>query len=346
MSFLLRLSVMFTFAVIFMDSLWIWSTDFTYNFSSSVPVLSVAIMLVVTGLLINRYSTYSWTRRITSFLVWLGMFVSYMAFGAAGSYLFASVGAPLKDSWFAAADQLIGFDWVALLTFFSHHAWLGQYTSTLYMSSATTMFVVLIYLSVSNHHKQGDLLLASTLISSFLTIFLTAPFAATGPFGFYNVSPELYKDFAPVVTGAGGEWLSDLLHLRDGSFRELGNGVYKGIVQFPSFHTILSVLMILALRGTGPAFVIGGFYNLLILLTVPIDGGHYLVDMIAGALIAVGVWFGLAAFDRAVEAGRTTFRPAMPQWAGAGLQAFLQWTARLSGKLAPVISGLANVRAR
>ena len=32
---------------------------------------------------------------------------------------------------------------------------------------------------------------------------------------------------------------------------------------------------------------------MLVLISVPIDGGHYLVDMIGGAVLAILVWVGL-----------------------------------------------------
>ena len=286
-----------------MDGLWILATDFHYDFTGTGKFLFGVLALVGMSWLINRHSTIPWIRRVTSVLIWVGVFASFTVVGAPASYLFASVGGSFKDAWFASADQALGLDWVALLTFFSSHAWLGEYSSRIYTSSATTLVVILLYLSLFNKHKQGDLLLASAIIAGFLTALLSAPLAAYGPFNFYHVSASLYKDFAPAVTGEGGGWLTDLLHLRDGSLRELGAGKYQGIVQFPSFHTALSVVMILSLRGTGPAFVLGGLWNLLILMTVPIDGGHYFVDMIAGALIAVSVWYGLAALDRMVSEG-------------------------------------------
>ncbi len=56
----------------------------------------------------------------------------------------------------------------------------------------------------------------------------------------------------------------------------------------------MSVLMILALRDSGRIiFAAGALYNGLILLSVPLDGGHYLADMVAGGLLAVLVWVGL-----------------------------------------------------
>jgi membrane-associated phospholipid phosphatase len=54
-------------------------------------------------------------------------------------------------------------------------------------------------------------------------------------------------------------------------------------VSFPSFHTAMSLAYVWGFRGTGPiGWAIAGL-NLLMLCAIPWYGGHYLVDMIAGA---------------------------------------------------------------
>ena len=94
--------------------------------------------------------------------------------------------------------------------------------------------------------------------------------------------------------GADSPYISHFLALRDGSMKMLALGSTEGLIVFPSFHTVMSVLMILALRGCGPMFWLGGFVqHMLILMTVPLDGGHYLADMVAGILVAVLVWAAL-----------------------------------------------------
>jgi membrane-associated phospholipid phosphatase len=65
-----------------------------------------------------------------------------------------------------------------------------------------------------------------------------------------------------------------------------------GVVSFPSFHTAMALAYCWAFRKTG---IVGGAIialNIVMLCAVPFFGGHYLVDMIAGAaamLIALAV---------------------------------------------------------
>ena len=111
-------------------------------------------------------------------------------------------------------------------------------------------------------------------------------------------------------------------------------------MQFPSFHTALSILMIVALRGCGPVGWIAGFYNFLILLTVPIDGGHYFVDMIAGGTIAVIVWYGLAALNQ-MGARDVEFKyfASAPELMG-------DLTTRIGERMSPIASLLMSQKSR
>ena len=63
-------------------------------------------------------------------------------------------------------------------------------------------------------------------------------------------------------------------------------GEMQGIVTFPSYHTVLGVLfpyMFRRHRWFLPVLVL----NVLLIGSVPTEGAHYVVDAIAGVIIAV-----------------------------------------------------------
>ncbi len=340
MSFLLRFSIAFLIGTTTMVTLWIWFSDFHYNFTGTPEVLLVVATFLSISWAIKSYSTISLAKRIATFVVWLCLVSLYTAVVAPISYLFASMGGAFMDTYFVAVDRALGFDWVAMLTFLSDHPWVGEYSGAIYLSSAKVLLVIWAYLALTGRFERGELLLASVFLSCFVIVAVAAPFAAKGPFGHFNVPPELYRDLAPVITVEAKNWFTHVTELRDGTFRELGRGVYEGIVEFPSFHTALSVLMILALRGCGAVFWISGFYNLLILLTVPIDGGHYLVDMIAGGVIALIAWYGLAALNQMITEGSKLRYFASPQWLAGRL------VTKLGAAVSPLAASLAGLKRR
>jgi membrane-associated phospholipid phosphatase len=56
-----------------------------------------------------------------------------------------------------------------------------------------------------------------------------------------------------------------------------------GVVSFPSFHTAMALAYVWAFRKTGAIGWVIAALNLVMVAAVPWYGGHYLVDMIAGA---------------------------------------------------------------
>ena len=67
----------------------------------------------------------------------------------------------------------------------------------------------------------------------------------------------------------------------------------EGIIEMPSYHMVLAVLLTYAFRVPGWSdWGIAGL-NALMLLSIPPVGGHYLGDMIVGGAIVVLFMFGI-----------------------------------------------------
>ncbi|MGI4942593.1 MAG: phosphatase PAP2 family protein, partial [Janthinobacterium lividum] len=88
----------------------------------------------------------------------------------------------------------------------------------------------------------------------------------------------------------GGEcapYLPDLIALRTGGPWHFDLSAMQGIVQMPSYHVVLGVLLAYAFRNTGLiGWCVAGL-NGFMLLSVPPIGGHYVADMIAGSVLAI-----------------------------------------------------------
>jgi membrane-associated phospholipid phosphatase len=61
----------------------------------------------------------------------------------------------------------------------------------------------------------------------------------------------------------------------------------QGLVSMPSFHTALAVLFTYWLRKLRPLFYIAIPLNVIMILSTPTEGGHYLADVIAGLFLSV-----------------------------------------------------------
>ena len=120
----------------------------------------------------------------------------------------------------------------------------------------------------------------------FSACVLVFPFApALGGYLHYQLQPG---DFPAVRILASWLFAPPFHALRDGSLNVVELSALDGIITFPSFHAAVAVLLAWAASGIPylryPMIIL----NLLMLLSsIPI-GGHYLVDVIAGSLVAIG----------------------------------------------------------
>jgi len=91
-----------------------------------------------------------------------------------------------------------------------------------------------------------------------------------------------------------------VLGLRDGSFRTLEVGNLLGIITFPSFHTAISLVLVWVARGIAWLFWPSLIVGIGVLVSIPSEGGHYFVDVVAGALVTVAA-IGLTTRRRALR---------------------------------------------
>jgi membrane-associated phospholipid phosphatase len=103
--------------------------------------------------------------------------------------------------------------------------------------------------------------------------------------------------------------------MRDGSMTTVELSALDGIVTFPSFHAAVAVLLAWAAAGIPylryPMIIL----NVLMLISsIPI-GGHYLIDVIAGSLVAVGSIAAARAFGGSMRYpfGLRVVTPLQPQ---------------------------------
>jgi hypothetical protein len=201
------------------------------------------------------------------------------------SYVGTSLNRPLLDAHFAWADAAIGFDWLGVLAFTDSRPVLGTILRMAYQSSLLQVVAVLIVLAATGQLARLSTFVALFTATGLVTIVTSILFPAAGAFVFHNPPAEL-RD---VVGPDAGIW--HLVHfdaLRSGAMRTIDPGAIEGLITFPSFHTALAVITVWAFWVTRyvalPALVL----NVAVIASTMPVGGHYFVDVFAGALIAVG----------------------------------------------------------
>ncbi|HEV2550541.1 MAG TPA: phosphatase PAP2 family protein [Stellaceae bacterium] len=201
-----------------------------------------------------------------------------MAFFAAigtASYLITASAAPLVDDALAAADRATGFDWPQWFTWVHERPTVALVLQLAYVSATPQLALIPIYLALSGQAERNSRLIWELMLSLAVIVPLSALLPAASAWVHYAVT-----DLIPAVH------MPDFTALRSGTMREISLSRMEGLITFPSFHTTLAVLFVAALREHRLALAIGAVVNGLMLLSIPSEGGHYLVDVFAGALVA------------------------------------------------------------
>jgi hypothetical protein len=201
------------------------------------------------------------------------------------SYLAMAAGGPLWDDRFMAWDRALGFDWFAYADFVNAHPVLVDVLRFAYQSMLPQAAVAALLLPAIGQSERLKVFIAAFATAAILTISISALMPAMSIWPTQGAGLERYPNLDPA---AGFIHVPHVTGLRDGTFKTLMIVGGEGILTFPSFHTAFGVLLIHVFWTTPwfirwPAIVL----NVLMIAATPIDGGHYIVDLLAGGAVAV-----------------------------------------------------------
>ncbi|MFN3551857.1 MAG: phosphatase PAP2 family protein, partial [Novosphingobium meiothermophilum] len=75
----------------------------------------------------------------------------------------------------------------------------------------------------------------------------------------------------------------------------------EGIVTFPSFHMVMALMAPYALRGAGLASMVAFVWAALVTVSSIVIGGHYVVDLLGGAVTWVAAIGWARSADRKTQ---------------------------------------------
>lgn len=191
----------------------------------------------------------------------------------------AALAMPLQDNALAAIDRWMGIDWVAMAFWFRAHPELSRLLCDAYGSILWQPLLLIGFLGLADPERLRRMMTAQTItLAATIIGFFLVP--ALGPYAHFNFTRADFPDAVNLTP-----WIQPGLieALREGSRKV----VFEGIVSFPSYHAATSILyafgwIVVPVIGV-PCVIL----NLVMLIsTVPI-GGHYIVDIIAGAAVAL-----------------------------------------------------------
>jgi hypothetical protein len=254
---------------------------------------SFLIPAVVTALLAAGgwfYRSVRHDQRLGAILSSTAHIIGFAAVGAPLSYIAATAGFPLRDAALEAIDRHLGIDWTQLMTFVALRSGLQLVLSLAYSSFALQTLTTVLVLGVAGQLTRLRTFITAFVATTLVIIAISAVCPAAGPWLFLEIQPASANGFLPPSSSSWPVFLG----LRDGALHTVYGIRSEGIITFPSLHAALGVLFPAALwRVKGVRWLALGL-NILLLIATPAYGSHYVVDVIAGILIAAVCWVAAA----------------------------------------------------
>lgn len=207
----------------------------------------------------------------------------------------ASLSGHYADDWLAGTDSLFGFHWAAFSLWISRLPNAPAVLGFAYSSSNWQLFLVIPVLAFSGHEMRMWSLVVALGVGAVVTSAIFPFFPAEGAFLHSRLPKEAFASLLPMT-----QWrFGPIVHLiKDDHVRFISQSMVSGLISFPSYHTVMALLVAWSmwpLRLLRWPFLV---LNLLMIVAAIPLGAHYLTDIIGGFLVApLSVWLACFAMD-------------------------------------------------
>lgn len=210
------------------------------------------------------------------------LFTAIALMGAATSYPIAAMSHGYADATLQRIDGMLGFDWLAWYRLVAAHPFLQWLGIGAYESIYVTPAVLLGWFAFHDERAAANRFLASFWLAAAITLALFSLMPAVGPFAYLWHGPIPYMPRSEL-------WQPDLIpQLRAHAVHIIDLGQLRGLVSAPSFHAAAAAIYLVTAWRIPPLRWVLVPLNGAMLLATPVEGTHYLADIILGIGVAAG----------------------------------------------------------
>jgi hypothetical protein len=248
---------------------WIWADRIGIAF---VGWMRLGLMLAALLAIGFRYRQAGRDRRLSDAGNYAALWIAFSIAGVIFTYLAATLSMPLRDAEFVAQDAAMRFDWRQWYAFVGAHRAIELPLFVAYATFLPQIVGSIPYFAHTRQTNRNAELIWIAMISLILTTMVSAILPAVGPYVHFSGHQT-----ADIVV---------LMSLRAGGPHNFAFSDLYGIITFPSFHTVMAIVFVYVHRPPSRSFVPVAILNAMMLLAIPSEGHHYLVDMVSGAAVA------------------------------------------------------------
>jgi membrane-associated phospholipid phosphatase len=225
---------------------------------------------------------------VSSLLFGLGFIFASAASLNIINYFGLTVAGPRIDDILAAADRAIGVDWPALMRFAAAHPRFNMVLLIVYQLSVWQITALLILLGWKDRSGTIEQLCLALIAGGLCTVGIWILYPSFGAITVYGL-PKIIADRLPLSLNL--DYARALVGLQTHGPGFISPTTVKGLVGFPSFHTAQAIMATWYARKLAKIFYAFLLFNILVVASTPIQGGHHVVDVIGGfAVAALSIW--------------------------------------------------------
>ncbi len=211
---------------------------------------------------------------------YVGLFAAASLIGAVASYPDAAQSSGFADAALARIDRTLHFDWIGWYEMVAAHPLLQWAGAIVYQNIFLSPAILLAHYALAGRKAAARRFLLAFWLGAMLTLALYPHLVALGPLA------TLWHGPIPYMPTSALYQLELIPVLRAHTLDVVDVGALRGLVCAPSFHTSCAVIYAaFAWRERALRWPLGAL-NGAMLLATPIEGTHYLADMILGAMVA------------------------------------------------------------
>lgn len=258
----------------------------------------LAALAGVVGAHLHEFGRSRAMDRIVTATEGLSLLALIGATGAIASYAVAAATTGYVDAILAHADAALGLDWIAYWRLI-HASPVALTILAGYASILVTPALLVLALTLSGSGEVAHRFLLAFTVALALTniVFIVTPARAAAA---YHLGLH-----APFLTAVHKEHVAVIEALRARQLTQVPLDRMIGLITFPSFHATAAILCIWGAWSRPWLRLPSLAINIAMLLSTPVQGSHYFVDVAGGMLVA-------AASIAVTEIARRKERPVMP----------------------------------
>lgn len=222
-----------------------------------------------------------WAPSLSDLTENVALFTAMALIGAVSTYPLAALSHGYADAPLQRIDEALHFHWLAWYETVAAHPSLQRLGVAAYQCIYVIPAALLGTFAIRGQRREAHRFLAGFWLAALITLTLYLFMPAVGPLTYLWKGPIPYMPTSAL-------WQEQLIPaLRAHQIGQVNLNELRGLVSAPSFHTASGVLYIATAWRCGSLRwpLIG--MTLAMLLATPIEGTHYLSDMLIGAAVAL-----------------------------------------------------------